>query len=60
MKNNQIIGEIDYLLTTYCESCYLKDLFRKEKGKIAAHNFCIHSCTVGEEIREIGENLCSK
>ncbi|WP_391209160.1 zinc-finger domain-containing protein [Psychrobacillus sp. L4] len=60
MKNTQIIDEIDYLLTNYCEGCYIKSLFRKEKGKIAAHNFCIHTCTVGEGIREIGEKLYCK
>ncbi|KQL35796.1 zinc-finger domain-containing protein [Psychrobacillus sp. FJAT-21963] len=60
MKNSQIINEIDYLLNTYCEGCFVKTLLRKEKGKTVAHDFCIHSCTVGEEIRQVGEKLNSK
>jgi hypothetical protein len=60
MKNTHLITEIDYLLDTYCEDCLIKSLLRKEKGKSAAHNFCIYTCTVGEEIREIGEKLHSK
>lgn len=60
MKNFHLVTEIDYLLDTYCEDCFIKSLLRKEKGKSVAHNFCIYTCTVGEEIRELGEKLRSK
>lgn len=57
MKNVQVINEIDYLLNTYCEGCFVQTLIRKEKGKTAAHGFCIHKCSVGEEIKLAGKKL---
>lgn len=60
MKNAQIINEIDYLLTTYCEGCFVRKYLRKEKGKNEAHVFCIHTCTVGEELKHVGEKLNPK
>ncbi|TQR20733.1 zinc-finger domain-containing protein [Psychrobacillus vulpis] len=60
MKNVQIINEIDYLINTYCEGCLVLKCLRKEKGRRAAHNFCISACTVGEEIKQAGEKLQSK
>lgn len=60
MKHVQLINEIDCLFSTYCEGCLVRAALRKEKGKTAAHSFCIHACTVGEEIKEIGAKLQKK
>lgn len=60
VKNNEIINQIDQLVDTYCDGCFVKTQLRKEKGKTIAHDFCIHSCTVGEEIKLIGEKLYTK
>ena len=60
MKNSEIINQIDQLVDTYCDGCFVKTTLRKEKGKTIAHDFCIHSCTVGEEIKQIGEKLSTK
>ena len=32
----------------------------KRKKQRYAHNFCIHQCTVGEQIKSIGELLSNK
>ncbi|MFJ8064841.1 zinc-finger domain-containing protein [Psychrobacillus sp. NPDC096426] len=57
MKNTQIINEIDHILQTYCDGCFVRTQLRKEKGKAKAHQFCIRGCTVGEEIKQKGEKL---
>ncbi|MFJ7972532.1 zinc-finger domain-containing protein [Psychrobacillus sp. NPDC096389] len=57
MKNTQIINEIDHILQKYCDGCFVRTQLRKEKGKTVAHQFCIHGCTVGEEIKQKGEKL---
>lgn len=60
MDNNEIIKNIDYLLNTYCNGCFVRTHLRKEKGKTSAHDFCIHFCTVGEEIKRFGDKLLIK
>ncbi|MEK4485533.1 zinc-finger domain-containing protein [Psychrobacillus sp. FSL H8-0484] len=57
MKNTHLINEIDYLLETYCDGCFIRTHLRKEKGKTVAHNFCIRQCTIGEEIKQAGTKL---
>lgn len=57
MKNTEIINAIDHLLQTYCDGCFVRTQLRKEKGKTNAHHFCIHKCTVGEEIKQTGKKL---
>ncbi|MDI2589022.1 MULTISPECIES: zinc-finger domain-containing protein [unclassified Psychrobacillus] len=57
MKNTQIINEIDLIMQKYCDGCFVRTQLRKDKGKTIAHQFCIHSCTVGEEIKQKGEKL---
>ncbi|WP_343031348.1 zinc-finger domain-containing protein [Metabacillus lacus] len=49
--------KITCMMDTYCEDCFLKKHFRKEKGKNFAHSFCINQCTVGQEIRDTGKQL---
>ncbi|MED1673947.1 zinc-finger domain-containing protein [Pallidibacillus thermolactis] len=55
--DKQLLDDLDTLLKNYCDGCFLARHFRKEKGKRYAHNFCIHECTVGLEIKKIGERL---
>lgn len=57
MKNIQIISEIDQIIQTYCDGCFVRTQLRKEKGKTGAHHFCISDCTVGEEIKRKGQKL---
>ena len=59
MKNTPVINKIDHLIDTYCDGCFIRTHFRKEKGKAEAHQFCIHQCTVGEEIKKLGNRLRS-
>ncbi|CAM3982188.1 zinc-finger domain-containing protein [Lederbergia lenta] len=57
MKRCQIIKEIDELLSTYCEGCFLKTYHRKTYSKAQAHTFCIKQCTVGKHIQTKGKTL---
>lgn len=57
MNKSTVMNEIDELMDTYCEGCFLKSLIRKEQGKKAAHRFCIQQCTVGEQLRFLGSEL---
>lgn len=57
IEQSTIIKEIDELLENYCSDCLVKKQMRKERGKIGAHKFCIASCTVGEQLQFLGEEL---
>ncbi|AIY05609.1 hypothetical protein Plano_1644 [Planococcus sp. PAMC 21323] len=57
MKKISIIKEIDEMLTTYCDGCFVKNQLRKDDGKTAAHRFCISNCTVGAQLQFLGNEL---
>ncbi|WP_335869643.1 zinc-finger domain-containing protein [Bacillus sp. 2205SS5-2] len=57
MKRKTAIIEADNLMDTYCEGCWLKREFRKEKGKTEAHRFCIGQCTIGAQLQELGKKI---
>ena len=57
MNKFSIINEIDEMLNTYCEGCFVKRQIRKEQGKTAAHRFCISDCTVGSQLQFLGNEL---
>ncbi|ANU28208.1 zinc-finger domain-containing protein [Planococcus versutus] len=57
MKKIAIIKEIDEMMTTYCEGCFVKSQLRKDEGKTAAHRFCISNCTVGTQLQFLGHEL---
>lgn len=52
-----IVQDIDELNEKYCEGCFVKQQLRKDHGKTLAHRFCIQSCTVGEQLKFLGEEL---
>lgn len=57
-KNRQeLLDEIDRILKTYCEGCFLFQQFKNDHGRRYAHSFCIHQCTVGMKLKEIGQKL---
>ncbi|MFJ8262607.1 zinc-finger domain-containing protein [Rummeliibacillus sp. NPDC094406] len=57
MEQVTIVKDIDELLGNYCEGCLAKEQMRKERGKAGAHKFCIESCTVGEQLQFLGQEL---
>ncbi|QPC46641.1 zinc-finger domain-containing protein [Mangrovibacillus cuniculi] len=57
MNRTSAIKEVDYLLETYCEGCLVKQVMKKDRGRKGAHQFCISSCTVGEQLKKLGEEL---
>lgn len=57
MKKLDIMFEIDEILDSYCEGCFLKSFLKKEHGKPSAHSFCIKKCTVGEHLKFLGAEL---
>lgn len=54
------LEELDHLLKTYCDGCFVFSTFKKENGRRSAHRFCINKCTVGLQIQKIGERLTEK
>lgn len=52
-----IVQEIDELNEKYCEGCFVKQQLRKDRGKTAAHRFCIESCTIGDQLQFLGREL---
>lgn len=57
MKRKKIYEEVEEVIASYCQGCFLQKQFRKEKGRSYAHQFCISQCTVGEKLRELGNKL---
>ena len=49
--------QVDFLLSTYCEGCFLHKQIVKDLGRTHAHRFCINQCTVGESLKQIGTSL---
>ncbi|PTI84731.1 zinc-finger domain-containing protein [Staphylococcus warneri] len=56
-SEQQAIKQIDQLLTTYCHQCPLKSHIRKTENKTQAHHFCINECSIGKQIKQIGNEL---
>jgi hypothetical protein len=57
MKQKEALYEASSLLDTYCDGCLLHSHYRQNKGKSAAHRFCIKSCTVGKQLQKCGKCL---
>ncbi|WAA11080.1 zinc-finger domain-containing protein [Fervidibacillus albus] len=53
----KLLDKIDQTLQTYCHDCLLYQHFKNEKGRPYAHQFCIHSCTVGDQLQAYGRQL---
>ncbi|WP_414052531.1 zinc-finger domain-containing protein [Macrococcus animalis] len=51
------IKQIDSLTNHFCNGCLLKNYHRKEQGKTYAHHYCIKKCSVGIEIKQLGNIL---
>ena len=60
INRKRIYEEVDEVISTYCQDCFLQKHFRKEKGKAYAHKFCITQCTVGEKLKQLGQELSSQ
>ncbi|MFT4414141.1 zinc-finger domain-containing protein [Fredinandcohnia humi] len=57
MDRKKLLLEVGEVLDTYCQDCFVKEFFRKERGKRYAQSFCIKNCTVGEKLKEYGRKL---
>lgn len=57
MKRTEMIAKIDEVLEMYCQDCFIKKHFLKNKNKTYAHRFCIRSCTIGEKLQQYGQEL---
>ncbi|MCI2254741.1 zinc-finger domain-containing protein [Domibacillus sp. 8LH] len=57
MNRTELLLEVEELLNTYCKDCLVKNTLRKERGKTAAHKFCITQCTIGEKLKQYGDKL---
>ncbi|MCE4957029.1 zinc-finger domain-containing protein [Macrococcoides caseolyticum] len=51
------IKQIDTLTDYYCSDCLLKRYHRKIQNKNYAHHYCIKKCSVGIEIKRLGNIL---
>jgi NAD kinase len=56
-SEKEAIDAIDQLMNTYCKTCLLKRHIKNTKGKTQAHHFCINECSVGKQIKQIGNEL---
>lgn len=52
-----IMQEIDNVMDHYCEGCLVKKAINHDRGKTAAHRFCIETCTVGDQLRFLGNEM---
>ncbi|WP_411197876.1 zinc-finger domain-containing protein [Sporosarcina sp. ANT_H38] len=51
------MSEINGILDVYCEGCFLKTQLSKDKGKTQSHKFCITTCTIGEQLQFLGQQM---
>lgn len=52
--------KVDYILTSYCDGCFLHKQLVEDLGRTHAHRFCISECTVGDQLKKIGNGLNNK
>lgn len=57
MDKIDVMKDIDELTDTYCVDCLVIRDLRKQRGKQGAHRFCIESCTVGEQLQFLGQEM---
>ncbi|WP_239582719.1 zinc-finger domain-containing protein [Bacillus tianshenii] len=57
INRKKILMEVGEILDTYCTECLVKQALRKDYGKNQAQSFCINECTVGAEIKILGDQL---
>lgn len=57
INRKKILMEVGEILDTYCTECLVKQTLRKDYGKNHAQSFCINDCTVGAEIKILGDQL---
>ncbi len=57
MDKTIVMYEINEILDTYCEGCFLKQQLSKDKGKTGSHKFCITACTIGEQLQFLGSEM---
>lgn len=53
----KVLDEIDKNLQTYCFGCFLYSHHKKDGGRTQAHQFCLSQCTVGKQLKELGDKL---
>ncbi|WP_050615342.1 zinc-finger domain-containing protein [Bacillus testis] len=56
-SREDILKQVDRTLSTYCSGCFLYAQNRKDMGRAKAHQFCLASCTVGEQLKNLGKSL---
>lgn len=52
-----IMEEIDVVMDRYCENCLVKKALNQERGKTDAHRFCIQECTIGDQLKFLGDEM---
>lgn len=57
MDKTLVMNEIDTIIDNYCEGCFLKTALKKDKGKTSAHQFCITTCTIGDQLKFLGKEM---
>lgn len=57
MNKVAVMKDIDELTDMYCSDCLVIRDLRQQRGKTKAHQFCIESCTVGEQLQFLGKEL---
>lgn len=57
MDKLTVMNEINEVLDMYCEGCFVKRQQVKDIGKTGAHQFCIRTCTIGEQLQFLGNEM---
>lgn len=57
MDKVSVMTEINEMLDTFCQDCFVKKQLSKDNGKTQAHKFCITTCTVGEQLQFLGSEM---
>ncbi|WP_442853234.1 zinc-finger domain-containing protein [Bacillus sp. EB01] len=60
IERRQLFREINSLLVQYCDGCFLQKQNLADSGRRKSHKFCISQCTVGEQLKSLGDQLSGK
>ena len=56
-QSKNALAKIDDLMNTYCNQCPIKTRLRKLEGENEGASFCINECSIGKEIKQLGNEL---
>ena len=56
LERKLLLQQVEQTLNT-CSGCFLYVHHKREWGRTNAHSYCLSSCTVGQQLKILGDRL---